>query len=58
LLERREDMSCEKCKIAQDVEKREYYFRWKNANILLSGCEEHIKEIMDILRKVQRTNSQ
>ena len=43
-------MSCEKCEIAQ-AEKQEYYFRWKNANILLSGCREHIKEVMEVLRE-------
>ena len=47
-------MSCEQCEIEQDTREKEYYFRWKNANILLFGCTKHIKEIMDILRKVEQ----
>jgi len=43
-------MSCENCQKAQD-KGRPYYFRWKKANIALLGCEEHIKEVMEWLRK-------
>lgn len=29
------------------------YFRWKNANVEIIACEEHWKEIRDVLRKEQ-----
>lgn len=43
-------MSCELCEKAHD-EGRVYYYRWKNANIGVIGCTEHVKEIMGILHK-------
>lgn len=45
-------MSCEKCEEAQE-KGNAYYFRWKNANIAVLGCREHVKEIFDVLRKAQ-----
>lgn len=47
-------MSCENCQKAQEIgwkKRRAYYFRWKTANIALMGCEDHIKEVMEWLRK-------
>lgn len=46
-------MSCKECGVAQDGPQGSYYFRWKNANIELRGCREHIQEVMDALRSVQ-----
>ena len=44
-------MSCEECsKEQEDPNPKLYYFRWKNANILLLGCVKHITEVMDALR--------
>ena len=43
-------MSCEKCGKAQE-KGRIAYFRWKNANIALLGCEEHLREVIEWLRK-------
>jgi hypothetical protein len=43
-------MSCEDCEKFQEETDKSYYFRWKNANIELRGCEKHIKEIIDILK--------
>ena len=50
-------MSCKKCNEIQDKifeEKLDLpiaYFRIDNANIAIIGCEAHIKETMDRLRK-------
>ena len=43
-------MSCEKCGKAQE-KGRAAYFRWKNANIALLGCKEHLKEVIEWLNK-------
>lgn len=45
-------MSCEPCKTAQQFESAVFY-RWKNANIQVKGCEEHLKEIFLVLNDVQ-----
>jgi len=48
-------MSCKKCEDAQDAfgVHGGYYYRWKNANIAIIGCTEHVKEIMDALNVIQ-----
>lgn len=46
-------MSCQACEVAQNGPQGSYYFRWKNANIELKGCMEHIQEVMDMLRNAQ-----
>lgn len=43
-------MSCQDCEKAQ-AEGVVYYFRWKKANIALSGCKVHINEAMRVLRE-------
>ena len=43
-------LGCVECEEAQS-ENAEYYFRWKNANIRLSGCAKHITEVMENLRR-------
>jgi hypothetical protein len=45
-------MSCEQCQIAQETNKSAFY-RWKNANIELRGCDEHLKEIFEVLSEAQ-----
>ena len=40
-------MSCDRC---ENNPIRGVYFRWKNANIEIVGCTDHIKEVMDALR--------
>ena len=47
-------MSCEDCERFEKEHQqtgRTYYYRWKNANIGLIGCEKHIKEVIDWLNK-------
>jgi hypothetical protein len=53
-------MSCRDCKEAQE-RGIFYYYRWKNANIAISGCKKHVKEIIDclnenkeIIKKIER----
>lgn len=47
-------MSCKACEEAQQsAEPMVYPYRWKNANILVLGCKEHIKEIFDVLNAYQ-----
>ena len=43
-------MTCEECEKAQD-KGHAYFYRWKNSNILLSGCKKHIGEIMKELNE-------
>jgi hypothetical protein len=47
-------MSCQACIDSQDGPQGSYYFRWKNANIELRGCREHITEVMDVLRDAHK----
>jgi hypothetical protein len=52
-------MSCQACKNTQRMQDGSYFFRWKNANIELRGCETHIKEVMDVLaREIQRPRAE
>lgn len=46
-------MSCIKCEEFQDSDKTSY-FRWKNANIEIRGCEEHLREIFEMMRENRR----
>lgn len=46
-------MSCEYCEIVQNNHWKGYFYRWKNANIAIMGCKEHVKEVMAALNKVQ-----
>lgn len=49
-------MGCQACDAAQEQAPNPgggyYYFRWKNANIQLSGCREHVAEVIEVLREV------
>lgn len=46
-------MSCEDCEKFQEGNLTSYY-RWKNANIEIRGCEKHLREIFDTLNEAQR----
>jgi len=48
-------MSCEKCKEYQKTDLTAYY-RWKNANVEMRGCDRHLKEIFRVLGKAQSTD--
>lgn len=52
-------MSCEHCSKAQDeIEERGLaYYRWKNANVAIIGCEQHLIEICDALNKEQKLST-
>jgi hypothetical protein len=45
-------MSCIKCDEFQDSNKTSYY-RWKNANVEVRACEEHLKEVFKALNDAQ-----
>jgi len=45
-------MSCKKCNEFQKVDYTSFY-RWKNADIEIRGCPEHLKEIFQVLNKEQ-----
>lgn len=61
-------MSCQNCDEAQNGKKMTVgngvmrainnrgvaYYRWKNANIEMNGCDEHLREIFDALNEVQK----
>jgi len=44
-------VSCEACQKAQEEITGAYYYRWKNANIALIGCREHVGEMINFLNK-------
>lgn len=47
-------MSCENCDTKQDDPNSGIaYYRWKNANIAIDGCKEHLLEIFDALSMAQ-----
>ena len=46
-------MACEECEKFQNTQMTSYY-RWKNANIEIRGCSEHLKEIFTILTDYQK----
>lgn len=48
-------MSCPRCDdVNNSANKPEYYYRWKTANISMSGCREHVREIMKALTEIQK----
>ena len=48
-------MSCEDCELSQERVFKGLdgiaYYRWKNANIAIIGCKEHLREMIDYLNK-------
>lgn len=47
-------MSCNNCDTEQESnEPKDYYIRVGKANILVHGCEEHVKELIETLRAVK-----
>jgi hypothetical protein len=48
-------MGCDDCEKAQGCEMdRVAYYRWKNANIAMVGCEVHLLEIFGVLNFAQK----
>jgi hypothetical protein len=45
-------MSCIKCEEFQESGNMIAY-RWKNANVIINGCKEHVIEIFEVLNKEQ-----
>lgn len=43
-------MSCKACETEVHANELGYGFRWKNANIRLHGCRQHIGEVIQALR--------
>ncbi len=46
-------MSCEACTEAQEDGLKVPFYRWKNANVLMMGCDEHLKEVFAALNMCQ-----
>lgn len=46
-------MSCENCEITQENSVGKAYYRWKNANIEIDGCDKHLLEVFEALNKAQ-----
>lgn len=52
-------MSCEECEKKQNLAFDKNipdstpiaYYRWKNANIAIVGCKQHVKEIVEFLNR-------
>ena len=47
-------MACEDCMRDQEEGRMKYYYRWKNASILIMGCKAHVKEVMLALDEKQK----
>jgi hypothetical protein len=47
-------MSCEECEKAQEDSRLVAYYRWKNANVAMIGCDKHLREIFDALKAAQK----
>ena len=45
-------MSCIKCEEFQES-KNTSFIRWKNANIEVRGCVEHLREVFSVIRSAQ-----
>lgn len=45
-------MSCIKCDEFQESDMTSFY-RWKNSNLEIRGCDEHLIEVFDALNKTQ-----
>jgi hypothetical protein len=46
-------MGCKECEKFQESEFTSYY-RWKNANIEMRGCNEHLRQVFGALNQHQR----
>lgn len=49
-------MSCGKCEARTDPDGSNAgvaFYRWKNANVMVVGCDEHLREIFDVLTAAQ-----
>ncbi len=46
-------MSCKECEQFQEGTFTSYY-RWKNANVEVRACKEHLKEIFKALSEIQK----
>lgn len=46
-------MTCRECQIFQEGNKTSF-FRWKNTDIEIRACNEHLKEVFEVLRNAQK----
>jgi len=46
-------MSCKDCNREQELhtDQSGFYYRWKDANILIVGCRKHVSEMIEYLNK-------
>jgi len=44
-------MGCEKCDLAQAMQEQECYIRVGTANLLVFGCDEHLRQLIEMVRK-------
>lgn len=54
MVEKRINMSCEECDKYNDGGKGIAYYRWGKANIGLTGCPKHLKEVINALNELQK----
>lgn len=47
---KRGSVSCKACEEFQESSAT-FYYRWKNANIEVRGCEAHLREVFDALNE-------
>ncbi len=51
-------MSCENCEKENGNGEGIAYYRWKNANIGMMGCNKHLREIFKVLNENQEEPDQ
>src|SRR3990167_1938326 len=47
-------MACEKCDNRNERQEGIAFYRWKTANIGMMGCDEHLREIFNVLNGLNR----
>lgn len=50
-------MGCTMCEKAQEDGHKHYYYRWSLTDILVIGCEVHVKEVFDVLNAYQQNKN-
>jgi len=48
-------MSCKECDKEQRLhtDQSGFYYRWKNANLLICGCKEHVGEFINYVNNMR-----
>lgn len=48
-------MACTMCEAATNAGDKHYYYRFESGNVLIIGCEGHVKKVFEVLNNYQRS---